>query len=207
VGKYPNVVAVAAENELDIPLKPPAVPAPQAYTAERAAVYMRLLTSSVRAALPVPVVTKLVGEVNASWPWRPDIKEAVLPFSDFPCIDLYYPSVQELDTHLDAMVAWLRDKGYPAAGFWVAEANAGTGNAPRSADFTPEYVEHMFARGATLVCLWVANRVRNPGWAFFDAAGAPVPSLARLAAALPRLQAPIAGPRRQGKASTARTAK
>jgi len=184
---YPNVVAIAAENELDIPLKEPA----QKYTAGGVSAYMRFLTSIIRSELCVPVVTKLVGEVNASWPWRPDIKEAVLPFSDVPCLDLYYPTVVELDAHLKAVLQWLDEKAAKTNGLWIAEANAGTGNAPRSADFGTAYVENMFSNGASVVCLWVANRVQNPEWAFFDAAGNPGPTLLRMAPDIGRLQAPM----------------
>lgn len=191
---YPNVVAVAAENELDIPLKLPAVPVPQSYTAANTAAYMRLLTSDIRSRLAVPVVTKLVGEVNANWPWRPDIKEAVLPFSDFPCLDLYYPTVPELNRHLDAVLDWLKARGHRTNGFWVGEANAGKGNAPRSADFHSGYLESMFERGAALVCLWVANRVKEPSSAFFDADGNPREALVKLAGEIRRLQVPGEGP-------------
>lgn len=182
---YPNVVAVAAENELDIPVKP------QAYTAADVTAYMQLLTTSIRTALHVPVVSKLVGEVNATWPWRPDIKEAVLPFSDVPVLDVYYPTVPELNSHLDAVVTWLKAKGYDANGMWITEANAGTGNAPRSADFSTEYLQSMFNHGASLVCLWVANRVKDPAVAFFDADGNPGNSLSRIAPNLRKLQEPL----------------
>jgi len=182
---YPNVVAVAAENELDIPVKP------QAYTAAGVTAYMTLLTTSIRAALPVPVVSKLVGEVNATWPWRPEIKEAVLPFSDVPALDVYYPTVPELNSHLDAVAAWLQEKGYGADGLWITEANAGTGNGPKSADFSTAYLQSMFDHGAALVCLWVANRVKAPAMAFFDAGGNPGASLAQIARDLPKLQTPL----------------
>jgi len=188
---YPNVVAVAAENELDIPQKPPAVPARQDYTGAATAAYMKFLTSTIRSPWRGPVVTKLCGEVNASWPWRPDIKEAVLPFSDTPCLDVYYPTVREMDAHLEAVLNWLKEKGFKTNGVWIAEANAGTGNAPRSADFSTAYVESMFDHGAAVVCLWVANRVKNPAWAFFDADGNPGKTLLRMAPDLKRLQAPI----------------
>jgi hypothetical protein len=85
-------------------------------------------------------MTKIVGEVNASWTWRLDIKEAVLPFSDVPCHDIYYPTVTELNSHLDATLAWLKEKGFKTSGFWIGETSGGTGNAPRSADFSVEYV-------------------------------------------------------------------
>jgi hypothetical protein len=49
----------------------------------------------------------------------------------------------------------------------------------------------MFARGASVVCLWVANRVRNPAYAFFDAAGKPGAALLRIAPHIRKLQAPI----------------
>jgi hypothetical protein len=188
---YPNVVAVAAENELDSSLKPPLVPAPQKYTAADAAAYIKLLTTIVRAELHVPVVTKLMGEVNASWQWRPDIKEALLPLSDTPCFDVYFPTVQELNKQQDALLTWLKHKGRPTRGIWIAEANAGTGNEPRSADFSTAYLETMFAHGSSLVCLWVANRVKNPGWSFFDSSGIPGEPLSKIAADLPRLQAPV----------------
>lgn len=188
---YPNVVAVAAENELDIPLKPPTVPVLQEYTGAETAAYMKFLTSIIRSKLHVPVVTKLVGEVNASWPWRPDIKEAVLPFSDTPCLDLYYPTVREMEIHLEAVLNWLKEKGAKTNGVWIGEANAGTGAAPRCADFSASYVGSMFDHGAAVVCLWVANRVKNPAWAFFDSDGNPGETLLRMAPDLKRLQAPI----------------
>lgn len=79
---------------------------------------------------------------------------------------VYYPTVPELNSHLDAVLSWLKEEGYDADGMWITEANAGTGNGPRSADFTTEYRHSMFNHGASLVCLWVANRVKYPAVAF-----------------------------------------
>lgn len=180
IAKYPNIVGVVLDNELNFPLPG------QDYTPEALGGYLDFLGGIIRPRVNVPMVQNLVGRPSF---YRPDLTLAGLDATDWPCFTMYAPSVIQYDAQFRMLTDWLRAVGHPSGGFWVQETDAIT---PLSAaDFTAEWIETAFNYGASVVCLHATNYPNDPSFAFFTTDGDPIPSMVAIAAEIPRLQAPI----------------
>lgn len=181
--KYPNIVAMTIENEIDKPED-----AGEDWSPEVAANFVNYVASIFRARLNVPITHNFVGIPEQ----RPDIKTAVLPMIDHPGYDLYNSSFSAYETRLNTLVSWLSSIGYPTTGWWMLETNKAWPS--DAAGFNSEWIESAFDSGAAIAILHCSNNRSEPTLAFFDDNGDPIPSLVAIGAEIERLQAPIVEP-------------
>jgi len=203
IAKYRNVVAVVLGNELNKPSEAGdpgfllVVPEGQEYTPSAAANYLNFLANIFRSRVDVPMVQNLVGGT----PWwttpkvmfRPDIMEACLAATDWPCFTIYGPTLEVVNDNLTGLTLWLRETGYPATGWWLAELNKVSPSEADgdSAGFNVEYIESALENGASVVCLFTTYDCYQRGLSFFNASGDPIPSMVAIGGEIDRLQAPL----------------
>jgi hypothetical protein len=183
---YPNIIAVSIENELDYRLKE------QTYTASDAANYMSFLTEIFRGQLQVPILTKLVGHFPGGE--QDAIKEAVLPYVDLVGFDSYAGSPQIMGDMANDIQLWMEKRGYSTEGWWMTETNTLSNGIISADEFGVPYLESIFNHGASVVFLWPANRVKEPGTAFFYFDGVPRPVLIQIAEEIGNIQSATNSP-------------
>ena len=188
VSRYPNVVGVIADNELDSPLTaarhwdPNAVD--QEYGPSEVRDYLSFLTDILRP-IGVPILHKLMAN-----PLSLDIKSACLTATDFPSFTVYDKGAKDMNANLDSLVLWLEQSGCSASGWWCMELNNGW-PPTNIEDFNMHYVDSVFDHGAAIATLFPSNWTGEPTWSFFDDNGDPVPKLREIAPEFARWQMPI----------------
>jgi hypothetical protein len=192
--RYPNIVSVVAEQELDGPLGIESVNPPQEYTAADVEKYLNFLFRMICARIHVPIVHNLIGDLDME-EYRIEIKQVCLKMTDHPVFNFHQPSVEQLGNKLNDITSWLNQQGHSSSGWWCFELSKAY--PPDNSHFTVEYIDTVFNHGASLVTLFLMyNELPvNNGWAFFDAKGNPKPQMVQIAKEIPRLQSPIRTPR------------
>ncbi len=186
VKKYPNVVAVCAENELDYKLKAADyswLEKDQRYTAERVADYMTFLTGILRQ-VDVPITHNLMANRI-----EPEIKQVCLESIDIPAFDCYENSSERLDTVLTDFLPWVG----VTDGWWCLELNyrCKTCRYWDVAGFNNDYIDTIFNHGGRVAILFWSSDAVNPQCGFFDNNGDPKQELIQIVSEIERLQAPI----------------
>jgi hypothetical protein len=196
VKSYPNVIAINAENELDIVLNPvnyQSLHEEQKYSAKWVKNYMAFLTGILRHG-DVPLTHNLVANHL-----EPEIKETCIKAVDIPAFDCYFATADELEAY---MAGFLPSLGI-TSGWWCLELNRGKttqvspGNWENVIDVTKfdvDYVDEVFDHGAAIAVLFWSSDNMKPGRAFFDDNGNPKPQLREIVSEIERLQAPLSEP-------------
>ncbi len=128
VSRYENVVAVVAENELDLPYKAKDLwwltnPTDQKYGTSEIIAYLTYIKGILNSKINAPIIHKLCGDLNLGK--HPDFKLAALSVTDIPTFDCYSSTVSGMNSQLDELMIWLGQSGYPQTGWWCTELNAG----------------------------------------------------------------------------------
>jgi len=190
ISRYPNVVGVVLDNELDLPMKAgqhPAVTEDQKYTPAAVENFLNYLRSIIRSKVKVPVVHKLTC-------WRsdkPEVKQACLRATDFPCFDCYAKTTVQLDARITELMQWVGELGFPTTGWWCLELGSGVGWNIDAGNLNTGYIESVFVHGASVAALFCDYCSLIPAASLFDMNGNPVPKLVEIAQEIERLQAPI----------------
>ena len=190
ISRYPNVVAVVIDNELDLPfvLRPlPFLTIGQRYKPAAVEDYLHFITGIIRSRVDVPIVHKLTSFISDN----PEIKLACLRATDFPAFDCYGSTAAVMDTRLAELLQWVGSSGFAATGWWCLEVGSGEGRNVDATDFNVGYVENVFAHGASLAMLFCDYTSVIPEASLFDVNGSPAPELVAILQDIERLQAPI----------------
>lgn len=184
--KYPNVVSILVGNELNIPFNN------IQYDPDNVSAHIVFIKDIIQSVIDVPVVTSFAGYYENDIPVRDDIIKAGLDVTDWPCFTIYGDSLELYNERITILTSWLQENGYPHDGYWVKETNYYSWSPPDASKFSVEYLDSLFAQGASIALLYAALSEDDPGYSFFDRKGYPIESMQRLVPDIERLQLPLA---------------
>ncbi len=189
VSKYPNVVAVIADNELDNKLRAENhswILENQMYTPPAVENHLDYLRNKLRK-IDVPVTHNLM--MNNV---EPQIKQACLNSIDIPSFDCYEPSADQISSKSAEVLSMLSVN----RNWWCLELNNNDRNNWQisTSGFNTDYIEAVFEQGATVAVLFNSFDSLEPQRSFFDNKGVPKQQLIDVAQNIYRLQAPILEP-------------
>lgn len=186
---YDNILAISADNELD--LMHTEYYGSENYTVGAATAYIHLVADEIKAHSPgVPVTTKLVGSPDYGG-FREQCRNAFWPYVDFLSFDTYANTL----TYYGQIAAYLRtwqddNTTYPdTQNMWFSETNAGV-YPSEALNYSHDYIDAVTDDGVNVVLLWTSYYPSSTTNGFFNSDGSPKASLISLATELGRIQYP-----------------
>ena len=171
--EYDNVVAIGVENEIDYPLDDYPTPGTdQEYTTAEVAEYLSECKAIVTGKTTLPFFTKLMGYFGVEE--YNNLQIAALPYSVIPCWDPYESSVANFTIGFTTMKQRGANDNDRPGHFWLTEFGTPTGGAPVAANMTEDMIDNAFAKGASVVFLFTANRQQDNDACFFNDLGDPI---------------------------------
>jgi hypothetical protein len=190
---YSNILAISADNELD--LMHTEYHGAESYSVSAATDYIHLVSDEIRSHSPgIPVTTKLVGYPDYGG-FREQCRDAFWPYVDFISFDTYANSLATYNTVTEWLRTWQNNNTTWSDNqtMWFGETNAGV-YPSNAAHFTHDYIDAVTDDGVNVILLWCSYYPDSPTNGFFNLNGSPKASLNALSSELDRIQYPDGAP-------------